>query len=194
MLEEDLKCTYEYFSKPCSALKYSEGGHYLAVGYVNNVMVMDSYSMVTLKSFHGHAASIKELCWLSKDKKLLSACYNGNINVWNVITPNPRSDKADKGESKDKTKDLEHYTQNKKIQYHAVAYDPEFDFLVCCCSDMKMRVYTEKGVNMHLDYDCSPVCFHSVCISKKLKVILFGTSNGSVRVYLWPFTTIHKEQ
>ena len=128
MLDADLKCTYEYFSKPCSALKYSEGGQYLAAGYMNNVMILDSYSMVTIKSFQGHSASIKELIWLSHDKKLLSSCHNGNINVWNILSPNPRNEKGEKSETKDKTKDLEHYTQNKKISYHGVAYDPEFDF------------------------------------------------------------------
>ena len=48
-------------------------------------------------------------------------------------------------------------------------------------------------VDMQMNYDTSPVLFHSVVISKKLKVIIFGTSNGSVRVYLWPFTSTTKE-
>jgi len=59
---------------------------------------------------------------------------------------------------------------------------------------MKMRVYNEKGNSLLLDYDAETVSFHSVHICKKLKIICFGTSIGSVRVYLWPFLSQHKDQ
>ena len=42
-------------------------------------------------------------------------------------------------------------------------------------------------------YDYSPIDYTSVLISKKLKVAIFGTSTGSVRVYLWPFCYTQKE-
>ena len=58
---------------------------------------------------------------------------------------------------------------------------------------MKVRTYYEKGVNLLIDYDSNPLTFHSVVICKKLKVICFGTSAGSVRVYLWPFTSTNRE-
>lgn len=56
-----------------------------------------------------------------------------------------------------------------------------------------MRVYNDKGNSILLEYETDNICFHSVCISKKLKVICFGTSIGSVRVFLWPFTKQNKD-
>lgn len=202
MLEEDLKCTYEYFSKPCTALKYSEGGHYLAAGYAiqNVIHIMDSYSMVTIKSLNGHSSNVKELIWMSHDKLLLSTCVNGNVNVWNILSKESRiksmEDRSGLGDIKAKNdKDLEHFIQDKKrYSYLAVAYDPEFDFLVCCCTDHKLRVYNEKGFNLFLDYDTGRDCFHSVCISKAKKVIIFGTTSGSVSIFLWPFLSSAKDK
>ena len=194
LLEEDLRVTYEYFSKPCTALSYSEGGQWLAVGYINQVVVMDSYSMVTVRTFSGHSAHIKDLIWLTCDKKLLTSCHNGNVNVWNMMTESLKSErKEEKTEAQGILKEVEHYNHDKKIKYLGIAYDWEFDRLVCCCSDSRVRCYSDKGVSLIMDYDTTPVVFHSVLISKKLKVICFGTSVGGVRVYLWPFTSFSKE-
>lgn len=179
LLEEELRVTYENFSKPCSALKYSEGGQWLAAGYSNHITIMDAYTMENLRTLTGHSTFIKDLIWLSRDKKQLTSCHNGNVNVWNITL--------------DWSKDLEHFISNKNTKYHGIAYDPEFDLLVCCCSDMKVRTFNEKGVNLLIDYDSSPICFTSVIICKKKKVICFGTSIGSVRVYQWPFTSKGKE-
>ena len=202
MLEEDLKCTYEYFSKPCTAIKYCEGGHYLAAGYAisNLIHIMDSYSMETIKTLSGHSGNIKELSWMTHDKLLLSMCVNGNVNVWNVLSKESRikslEDKSGLGDIKAKNeKEIEHFVQDKKkYGYLAVAYDPEFDFLVCCCTDYKMRVYNEKGFNLFLDYDTGREVYHSVCISKAKKVIIFGTSSGNVSIFLWPFLSSSKEK
>ena len=74
---------------------------------------MDSYSFEHLRVLSGHSSTIKDLIWLSKDKRLLTSCYNGNINIW-------RSEK-------EWQKEVEHFTLNKMVKYLGVDYDPEFD-------------------------------------------------------------------
>ena len=60
---------------------------------------------------------VKELTWISRDKRLLSCCLNGIVFVHNVDT--------------DWSKEAEHYPPTKQnIKYLACAYDPEFDFMV----------------------------------------------------------------
>jgi WD40 repeat protein len=75
----------------------------------------------------------------------------------------------------------------------AFAYDPEFDVLVGCTEDGKTRFLVEKGAHTVFEYDSSPVQHTAVLISKRQQAIFFGTSHGSVRVFLWPVTEFQKD-
>ena len=126
ILEEELRCSYENFSKPCNAQKYSEAGNWLAVGMQNEVVVMDAYSLTIQKTFKGHSSAIKELSWLNKDQKLQSSCVNYNVNVWNLIIER-NFNEMDNQDKEDKIRHVEHYKpSDKKIKYYDIAYDNEF--------------------------------------------------------------------
>lgn len=66
----------------------------------------------------------------------MTSCVNGNVNVWNIqavaskYNKYNKEDKSNNDQPKEKNmKELEHFIQDKKkFSYHAVAYDPEFDF------------------------------------------------------------------
>lgn len=68
-----------------------------------------------------------------------------------------------------------------------MTYDSYYDLVVGACADHKVRVYTDKGMNLALEHDTSPTQFSSICISIKYGVIFFGTTQGSIRIYTYPF-------
>lgn len=49
-------------------------------------------------------------------------------------------------------------------------------------------MYIETGIQQYIKYPIPDKCNYTAClIIDKLRVILFGTSIGSIRVYLWPW-------
>jgi WD40 repeat protein len=131
LLENDLEPCYENFSKSCKAVKYSEGGQYLAIGFVNQVHVICPFRLKTVKMLGGHSGNIKKLLWKERDRYLVSMCQNSTVfvwdsyNNWNLI--------------------VEQYIANKNHQYLSVDYDSELDILVCCCSDSTVKFFRNKG-------------------------------------------------
>jgi WD40 repeat protein len=131
LLEQDLEQCYENFQKPCKALKYSEGGQYLAIGFVNQVHIVCPYRLKTIKMRSGHGGNIHSLIWKDRDRYLLSCCSNSIVFVWDSYN--------DFGQV------LEHFIANKTNHYYSVDYDPELDILVCCCDDGTVKFFRNKG-------------------------------------------------
>ena len=102
----------------------------------------------------------------------MTSCSSGTMSIWNNrFREDEKLDFA-----------------FKRSKYLALTYDPEYSLLIGCCQDMKTRFFNSTEPNMpFFEYDSTPVQYTSVFIHKKLQVIFFGTSIGSVRVYLWPF-------
>lgn len=75
----------------------------------------------------------------------------------------------------------------------AVAYDHEYDLMAVCCEDAKLRIYNDKASLLYFEYDSAPVVYTSILISHRMQAIFFGTNIGSIRVYLWPFTEMNKD-
>lgn len=178
MIVNDLQEAYENFAKPCSAVAYSSRGHYLAVGYVSyanyssSVHIIDPYSLKTVFIRGANPNAIKSICWVGRDRYLVSHCPT-SVFVW---------------DARQEFKEIfTQHSPNKNSKYTSVAYDPEFDLLVCCCEDSFVRVYTQGRADPFIEFETGDgIVFTTVAICKRLKVIFFGTNTGSVRVYLWP--------
>ena len=178
LVEGDLEIAYENREKPCTAVSYSSRGHLLAVCLTNEIQIIDPYSF---QVFHRMSSSESiSISWIGRDRYLSRLCTNSNFNIWDTWD-NYRSEFEDsmiKWASK----------------FHAIAYDPEFNFLVCCCSDSYARIYTRGKVDPYAEFEAGDgVIFTSVLISKKLQVIFFGTNLGAVRIYLWPPIKIDRQ-
>jgi len=175
LLENDLKIAYESYSKSCKAIKYSEGGHLMAVGFASQIHIISPYRLKTVKVLPpNHSGQIIQFSWLERDRYLLSLCSNSSVIVWDTRTWDIYA---------------EHYMPNKLYHYISVEYDVEFDILVCCSSDKTVRFYKSRGTEKSLTYktEPDPTLFTKVLISKKYKVCFFGCADGSVKVFLWPF-------
>lgn len=116
-----------------------------------------------------HQANLKELQFIERDSKLVSQCTYGILYVWNLLSMERMVEHA-----------------QKLNKYNCLHYDPDFD-LVVGVSDQRLKVYNEKGQNLVLDLDTAPTQFSAICVSHRYNAIFFGTSQGSVRVYSYPF-------
>jgi len=164
-------------AKDCTAIAYSDGGNLLAASSNSNnnhysIQIYNSYTFEMVMELDGHAGPLKEILWSCNDTMLISSCTQGLLFCW--VLSNREKDPL-----------MEHACA-KQYRYTAMTYDIEWDLVVACCADSKLRLFGDKGVNMVYEYDTSPYLFTSVLICKKMNVIFFGTNVGSVRVYLWP--------
>ena len=82
-------------------------------------------------------------------------------------------------------------------------FDIGSGYLIGVCQDNKIRIHDDKGKHLAYEHDTSPHIFTTMLICWHYKVILFGnpsfilyirltivqgTSQGSIRVHLWPLT------
>lgn len=179
LVEGEINPAYENFERACHAVSYSSRGHLLAIGYGSEIHLIDPYSFDHLKKFKQHSNDMRSLSWVGRDRYLVSLCVNSSFNVWDSHL-NFKSI-------------LDDSMVNRVSKINAVAYDPEFDLFVCCCSDSYLRVYNQGKVDPYADFETGEgVVFTSVLISKKLQVIFFGTNLGSVRIYLWPLIKLDR--
>lgn len=180
MLENDLETAYKNFTKSCKAVKYSEGGHYLAIGIVNQIHIVCPYRLEKFKILTGHPGSVWKLRWKNRDKHLLSLCSNSAVFVWEA--------------NNDWNQLFDHFIRNKSQKYLDVDYDPELDLLVCCCSDRSVKFFRNKGSELFIDYKTEGQIYTSLLISKRFRVCFFGCDDGSLKIFLWPFIRIGRSK
>jgi len=141
------------------------------------VNIYDPYTFQIKTTLRGHSGNIRDIQWLMNDRFLMTVCTHGIVIVWDSAWTGNREVEG----------------SFKTPKHNAFAYDPEFDVLIACSDDGKTKFLTEKGSNCIFEYDSSPVNHTSILISKRQQAIYFGTSNGSVRVFLWPLTEFQKD-
>ncbi len=141
------------------------------------INIYDPYTFQIKTTLRGHSGNIRDMQWLMNDRYLMTACTHGIVIVWDCSWNGNREVEG----------------SFKTPKHNAFAYDPEFDILVACSDDGKTKFLTEKGSNTIFEYDSSPVNYTSIYINKRQQTIFFGTSNGSVRVFLWPLTEFQKD-
>ena len=177
LLDESLRLGYYDNTKDCTAISYSDGGNLLAASdHINThykINIYNTYTFEKVMVLDGHTGFLREILWSCNDTMLISSCSQGLLFCF-VISRGMKDPL------------VEHSCPSKQYKYNAVTYDIEWDLVVACCTDEKMRLFGEKGVNQVYEYDTKPYQFMSVMICKKMNVIFFGTNAGSIRVYLWP--------
>lgn len=177
MVEGDMTPAYENYNKNfCTALAYSSRGQYLAAAFHLDVWIIDPYSFELIHTVKGSADGVKSLTWTARDRYLVTLCNNTYFSItdsWQQFSVKVDDSKLSKSMGK----------------LTAIAYDAEFDLLVCCCPDAFVRIFScAKGeIYTEINNSLNPMVFTSVLISKRFQVIFFGTQSGVILVYLWPF-------
>lgn len=72
--------------KNCTALKYSQGGSYLAVAKNQNISIYSVYTGEFLSGFNlrAHSSAIPFIAWHPNDLGLFSIGKDGQLNEWHL--------------------------------------------------------------------------------------------------------------
>lgn len=95
---------------------------------MSDIFIYDTNTFENKWVLKGLTGIVSHIQWLSLDSKVLCSSTLDTTNLthcWAVDDSQKRI--------------FEHVYKNHK--YNSVLYVPEFDYLIACCSDMKMKVF-----------------------------------------------------
>lgn len=133
----------------------------MAIASQQNIILYDSYTYTQLVTLTGHAANIRNLEFMKKDRMLVSTCTGGVLYCWQQTHSGWQ-----------RMQNREHAFKQSK--YNCVSYDPVNNLVVGLCADYRMRVF--EGNNKLYEYDSNPIGYTALYISEKYKVCFIGTS------------------
>ncbi|EAR91430.2 WD repeat protein, putative (macronuclear) [Tetrahymena thermophila SB210] len=179
LVNSEMKQIYSELTKQCFAVRYNQSGNILAAANYQNICMYNPYSFEILYILNSlNSGAINQLKWFNQDQILVSSCVLGSVQCWNLSR---------------KQKMIDH-TSKAGVKFTMVAYDPDYDLVIKCTIDNKVKLFSDKGQTLLYDMDIQPITFTYVQIVKEMSIVLFGTNLGTVRMYLWPFDISLKAQ
>ncbi|EGR27724.1 hypothetical protein IMG5_190190 [Ichthyophthirius multifiliis] len=178
ILENEFRHIISYPLKQCYCVRYSNGGNYLAASNQANINIYNPYNFQLLFTLHGNYGQIKRIEWLQNDTILQTTCVLNSLKLWNILNQQKIIDYYEKSGSK----------------YTALNYDQYYDLLIKCTKDKKVKLCKDRGLTQIYELEIQPLNFIYCNILRSLNVIVFGTTQGSIRIYLWPFDINLKAQ
>lgn len=181
--------------KVCMVLQYSNGGHWLAAGYDQQVCLVDPNRLEVKFVLGSHIGAVTHIEWTHNDSYLSSGCSKGSVFVWSsnfeIHTAKGQRQLLARSSEGHSLADSKYEYVNKEIKVNGIAYDSEYDLLVIIRADQIMEVRCEKSKKLYMEYAFElgvvPTC---VLLSKENGVLLVGTSIGTIRVFLWPMVKV----
>ena len=83
MLQEIVQAC-DITTKASEAMKYSTGGHLLAVAAGDSVYIINPITYEAIRSITKHPGIIKSIRWFNDDTLVLSSCSLGTISSFNL--------------------------------------------------------------------------------------------------------------
>jgi len=187
------------------AAAFSSTGSYIAMGCTEevhrsiNISILNSdtleleYVITQLPTFP------LKIEWLDHDSKILVLLEDNCIFVWTLDNHNfvivqdriyhEKVDYKILGIPRGENLYLRHTESTEKIT--DIAYDWVVDHLIIATDDKKIKIYNKRGEDKYLEFyaDCKYKC---IALGRKLDIILFGTSEGTIRGCLWPISNFSK--
>ncbi|CAD8162078.1 unnamed protein product [Paramecium pentaurelia] len=197
VLHSELRAYKEMAVKCCTQVKFSQGGHMLAVAYPRAksnhyyINIYDAYTMEFMHTLKGHSNQITDLIWGIKDTFLASCGLDGSIFEWN---PNDWSRKD--------------YVYNTN-KYTSLIYDPPIGMLIAAGTEsikdkteqdkidtkyiVREQRIVQNGISTGKDHH-----FHDLGQQKLTQLayiqslynqfgIIGGTENGQIKIYSYIF-------
>eukprot|EP00929_Paragymnodinium_shiwhaense_P070125 TRINITY_DN35496_c0_g1_i2.p1 TRINITY_DN35496_c0_g1~~TRINITY_DN35496_c0_g1_i2.p1 ORF type:complete len:1382 (-),score=399.94 TRINITY_DN35496_c0_g1_i2:118-4263(-) len=86
LLLRELKLYREVNLSGGRMLRYSHGGHFLAMVQGQNVVVVSTESLMPVVTIEGHSEKVTALCFDPDDSTLLTASMDGTVALWSTRT------------------------------------------------------------------------------------------------------------
>lgn len=198
----------------CHAASFSKSGKLLAFSNTEyrterldyNIIILNTMTFEVEYIISKLALPVK-ITWIDDDSKILALFQDTSTNIlgWKLnenrflVYNSKDSGKVLKNFSDFNDHDNEDSNLILKLTDYTekivdFAYDDVIDYLVICSEERRVKVIQSNKDDVYWEFPVG--CkYCSVLLIKKLDIILFGTSEGSIRVLLWPITNFTgKEQ
>lgn len=93
---KDLKISKSFNYPMCTVLKFSNRGHFLAVGCQKIIAIIAVFTFETVLTLKGHH-EVLSLMWSNDDRFLVSSGKEGSIYEWDIMTGNRVNELVQKG-------------------------------------------------------------------------------------------------
>jgi WD40 repeat protein len=92
VLIDEIEITGTIICRNCTALKYSNGGHFLASVNGSNIQVYNASTGSLICCLRGHANKVCEFIWQNLDSRLMSVGMDGAVFFWDIFPGTMRSE------------------------------------------------------------------------------------------------------
>ena len=164
-------------AKQIRAVRFSNGGHFLAASVGLLVQVFDTFTGELVRSFHGHIGAIRQLVWSHDDHILCSAGEDGHVYAFSLYGPPPP-----------RIENLSHVVKTCRFTSCAITKDKQS--VVAAGRDASglciLQVASRGEITTYNTNGCRIM---KVALSADNKLLYCGTAVGNIRVYEWPLTS-----
>lgn len=194
-------------SNCCKGASFSNSGKYFAFSTIEfskedyHIVIINSRTLEVeylITNLSGHATKI---LWMDSDRILAALIDEKDVYGWKLDEKRIIARNKEKVESNKNKAPGENVNPNANIILRLVecgdkiidfCYDYAIDFLLILSDEFKVRIFrpNRDDESWDFDLDCK---YLSVLLIRKSDIIIFGTSEGSIRICVWPIPNFSKK-
>ncbi|OMJ86865.1 hypothetical protein SteCoe_11496 [Stentor coeruleus] len=168
LLFDELRFFREVATPSSSLLKFSSGGHFLAISSGLNIYIYKSYTLQLVTIIQNLTSPIQDMCWMPLDKKLVTIGSDGTIHEFN--THNWAFEKDQ---------------QNPRIKYKSMTTNKE-TIIANGIEGSQPIITIKEGTDapskqINIDKNLSQICFFNSL--HQTPVYIASTTEGSVLLF-----------
>eukprot|EP00899_Mesostigma_viride_P019230 jgi/Mesvir1/27308/Mv07136-RA.1 len=169
VLVNDLLLLKEFHVPLCKAVAFSHGGHLVAAANGTNIVLLNPYTFATVALLKGHISTVRCVRWSANDLKIVSAGMDGAVYEWrmDVLARDPGTEHV-----------------RKACPYSHAGYVTTTGAVIAVGNDGRQVQSIDNGA---ADYGFELTSGHitSLVLSRDDRLLLAGTTSGSLRMYGW---------
>lgn len=200
ILDKEIKELYK-ISGLCRGCSFSETGRYIAFSTSDfskeefNILIIDARTFeieYLITNLNGHATKI---LWMDSDRMIAALIDEKDIFGWRLTSDTRVIFQTKEKIELHRKRDASCINFLRLIEYGEkiidFCYDYYLDHLVLIGEEKRVKIFSNNCEDSwEFLIDCKYNC---VLLLRKLDVIVFGTSEGSIRICIWPIPNFTKK-
>jgi hypothetical protein len=196
ILENEISDRYKINSF-CKACSYSTTGKYLAISYSEiktdyNIIIINADTM-SVEYLITNLPPANRFLWADDDKILVAQLDDNNIFGWRLDSKRLLNYVKNKDSRSKKDSNLVFKIADYGEKICDFAFDHILNYLVILSVDKLVKFFqtTSEDESWEMLPDCR---YCSVTLARFLDIIIFGTSEGAIRICIWPISNFTKKE
>jgi cilia- and flagella-associated protein 57 len=162
---DDIREFKNFGIRSCSECRFSTGGQYFAAMHSTIIHVYFTYTCELIGHLRGHNGKVKNIQFVAPDDtRLVSVGNDGAVHEFSLTDFHKVNDHVIKA-----------------ITYNAVAAD--VNTIWAAGNDRKLRQFERAHLQQQMEYDMNNAALQCLAISTRMKLLIGGCEDGSVRVF-----------